>query len=237
MLSIPWLEAGDTWFPPPSAALSDPDGLLAVGGDLSPERLLAAYRQGIFPWYEPGQPILWWSPDPRTVFLPGDFHISRSLRKCLRRSPFRVTLDTAFEQVITHCGAPRGPGEGTWITDEMHAAYCRLHQLGHAHSAEVWRDGQLVGGLYGVGIGRAFFGESMFSRADNASKVALAHLSRRLDEWGFGVFDAQVASAHLFTLGARQIPREDFQALLLDCVEMPAPAPPWRLPVEGYDWS
>jgi len=185
----------DAPFPPAEAALREPNGLLAVGGDLSPRRLLRAYRSGAFPWYGEGQPILWWSPDPRAVLLPERVRVSRSLRRTLRRGLFRVTVDRAFDAVIEACATVPRPGQdGTWITPEMAAAYRRLHRLGHAHSVEAWtRDGELAGGLYGVAIGRVFFGESMFSRRSDASKVALVTLCRALEAWGYGLVDARRA--------------------------------------------
>ena len=215
-------------FPP--AELASPEGLLAVGGDLSSARLLQAYRQGIFPWYNPGQPILWWSPDPRTVLFPEKLRVSRSLAKTLRHTTFRVTLDTAFEQVIDACAAPRrnSPSGGTWITSEMRAAYCQLHHEGYAHSVEVWKGPALAGGLYGISLGSAFFGESMFSRETDASKIALAHLVRQLESWKFSVIDCQVASRHLFTLGAEEIPRQAFLALLKTALERPDHTGLWR---------
>ncbi len=236
MLPIPWLAADSLDFPPPASALDEPDGLLAAGGDLSPERLLVAYRQGIFPWYDAGQPILWWSPDPRTVIYPRELHISRSLRKWLRQRRYRVTFDRAFGRVIAHCAEPRAYTAGTWITPAMLAAYNHLHRLGHAHSVEVWRDEALVGGLYGIALGRVFFGESMFSRADNASKVGMAHLARQLVDWDFALIDGQVASPHLFSLGATQIPREVFTQILLDCAQEPAPPAPWPQPPDDWRW-
>lgn len=197
-------------FPPVEEALAEPNGLLAVGGSLTPRRLLQAYRHGIFPWYSEGQPVLWWSPDPRMVLYPGDLRISRSLRKTLAATAFRVTFDHAFERVIRACAAARGDEAGTWITEEMVAAYCRLHQLGHAHSVEVWCGEELVGGLYGVAIGRVFFGESMFHRRRDASKIALVRLVEALRTAGVEVIDCQVASAHLASLGAVEIPRRKF---------------------------
>lgn len=214
----------DAPFPDASLALTEPDGLLALGGDLSAGRLLNAYRHGIFPWYSNGQPILWWSPDPRTVLYPGQPNVSRSLRKILRRKCFNVTCDQSFERVINACAAPRGDHDGTWITKDMKDAYITLHKLGHAHSVECWQDGELVGGLYGVSIGRVFFGESMFSRVSNASKVAFVQLARQLDAWQFGLIDGQVHSAHLVRLGAQAIPRRQFLALL-DTLCPLAPAP------------
>jgi leucyl/phenylalanyl-tRNA--protein transferase len=202
--------SSDLRFPPVDAA--SPEGLLAVGGDLRPERLLEAYRHGIFPWYEEDQPILWWSPDPRTVLFPDKLHVPRSLDKTIRRGHFTVTLDTCFRNVMMECAGPRPqyPEGGTWITPEMIEAYTRLHELGHAHSIETWQEGKLVGGLYGVAIGGAFFGESMFSRATDASKVALVSLIRQLRTWGFKIFDCQQASPHVMRLGAEEIPRRMF---------------------------
>ncbi len=209
---IPWLRPGDPpdAFPPVEAALTDPDGLLCVGGDLSPARLLAAYRRGIFPWFSAGQPILWWSPDPRTVLYPGEFKLSRSLARTIRNRGFVVTVDRAFASVTEHCADARLRPEGTWISPQMRAAYQRLHELGHAHSYETWDGDRLVGGLYGVALGRVFFGESMFSLERDASKVALAALVRAMIERDGGLIDCQVASAHLESLGARGIPRRQF---------------------------
>lgn len=201
-------------FPDPENALTEPNGLLAAGGDLTPERLLAAYSRGIFPWYEEGQPILWWSPDPRAVLWPKDFKISRSLRRSRDKSGFEFRVDTAFARVVSECAQPRRYGAGTWITADVAAAYGRLHELGWAHSFETWRDGELVGGLYGVAIGRVFFGESMFARAADASKVALAHGIDLLLERDFALIDCQVASAHLESLGATTVPRREFLGLL-----------------------
>ncbi len=230
---IPWLTA-DTPFPHVAQALKEPNGLLAGGGDLSPQRLLAAYRRGIFPWYSAGEPILWWSPDPRMVLFPGALRITRSLAKTLRNADYRVTLDSAFAQVIAACAATPRPGQnGTWITREMQQAYLRLHALGYAHSVETWRGGQLVGGLYGVAIGRAFCGESMFSHVTDASKIALAHLCRFLAERGFGIIDCQMETAHLTSLGARPIPRDDYLARLAALVEQGDG--PGRWPADGID--
>ncbi len=207
-----WIHPSDTslTFPDVNLALREPDGLLAVGGDLTPERILAGYRRGIFPWYSDDQPILWWSPDPRSVLFPARFKVSKSLRKTLRRKRFRVTMDQAFEEVIRACAAPRRGSSGTWITREMAAAYTVLHHMGHAHSVECWLDGQLAGGIYGVAIGRIFFGESMFSRESDASKVAFAFLARQLSAWNFALIDCQVHSTHLVSLGAQQMPRAEF---------------------------
>ncbi|MBZ0132582.1 MAG: leucyl/phenylalanyl-tRNA--protein transferase [Rhodocyclaceae bacterium] len=203
---IPWLARNDP-FPPVGKALTRPNGLLCAGADLSPERLLDAYRQGIFPWFSPGEPILWWSPDPRMVLFPEEMKISRSLAKALRRGNYEVRLDTSFASVVRACSQPRPRQDGTWITEQMQKAYCRLHELGHAHSVETWIDGTLSGGLYGVAIGRAFYGESMFSRVTDASKIALAHLARYLERQRFAVIDCQMRTAHLASLGAREIRR------------------------------
>ncbi len=230
MTKLLWLDARDNTapFPDPALALREPDGLLAAGGDLSPQRLLNAYRQGIFPWYSAGQPILWWSPDPRAVLYPRDLHVSRSLRKTLRKGEYRVSFDTAFTEVIRHCAQPRADGLGTWITAEMIAAYCRLHQLGHAHSVEAWHEGVLVGGLYGVALGHVFFGESMFSRRSDASKVAFVHAVTVLRDAGYQLIDCQVASAHLSQFGATLIPRRAFIAQLDTYCEQAPPGDPWR---------
>ena len=214
-------------FPDPALAETDPNGLLAVGGDLSPQRLHNAYRLGIFPWYGDGQPILWWSPDPRLVLFPDDLRISRSLRRTLRRGTFSVSLDRDFPAVIHACAAPRSDADGTWILPEIARAYERLHGLGLAHSAEAWQGDELVGGLYGVAIGRAFFGESMFSRASDASKVALVHLVRRLTDWGYALIDCQVYTPHLASLGAVEIPRAEFQRRLAEAVAAPVAAEAW----------
>lgn len=217
MKTITWLAPGDggTAFPPVSQALDDPPGLLAAGGDLAPERLLAAYRRGIFPWYSRGQPVLWWCPDPRAVLIPAEFRRSRSLAKSERNGGFEVRFDTVFAAVIEGCAAPRARGgPGTWITPEMRSAYVELHRRGHAHSVETWRDGVLVGGLYGVQIGAAFFGESMFSTASDASKVAFSALVRRCKAGGTELIDCQMSSRHLETLGCRSLPRDEFLARL-----------------------
>jgi leucyl/phenylalanyl-tRNA--protein transferase len=219
--TITWLSPGDAadWFPPVEQALDEPPGLLAAGGDLSPSRLLEAYRRGIFPWYSPGQPVLWWCPDPREVLFPGEFRPSRSLGKTLRNKGFEITFDVGFDEVIAACAAPRQVSLGTWITTEMADAYRALHRLGHAHSVETRRDGKLVGGLYGVRLGRVFFGESMFSRERDASKVALARLVERCREDGIELIDCQLASAHLRSLGSRPLPRAEFTSLLQKLLE------------------
>lgn len=215
-------------FPPVETALRDPDGLLALGGDLSPERLLTAYRNGIFPWYSEDQPILWWSPDPRMVLRPDALKISRSLRKSLRKGVFRVTLDTDFAAVMAACAEPRADGLGTWITHDMFRAYLRLHELGYAHSVEAWQDDRLVGGLYGVALGRVFFGESMFARATDASKVAFVHLVEQLRDWGFVLIDCQVYTGHLASLGATPLPRPEFVAWLRQYAVPPDPRGVWQ---------
>jgi leucyl/phenylalanyl-tRNA---protein transferase len=199
----------DMVFPPPDYA--DPSGLIAVGGDLSSERLLEAYRVGIFPWYSDDQPILWWSPDPRFVLELDEFNISRSLRKTLQRKIFQVTFDRVFEEVIAACSAaPREGQRGTWITPEMRDAYLGLHGLGYAHSVETWFGGKVVGGLYGVSLGKAFFGESMFHYKSDASKVALATLVEKLKNWGFHFIDSQMTTEHMMNLGAKEVPRRIF---------------------------
>jgi leucyl/phenylalanyl-tRNA--protein transferase len=197
-------------FPSVENALRDPDGLLAAGGDLRPDRLLAAYRRGIFPWYSEGQPVLWWSPDPRTVFATDRMHVPRRLARWLRGCDWRVRADTAFETVMRACAAPRARQRGTWIDEDMLAAYSGLHALGHAHSIEAWNGDTLAGGIYGVAVGRMFFGESMFSAMENGSKVALLALACALRSWHYPLLDAQIASPHLFTLGAFEIGRGEF---------------------------
>jgi len=215
-------------FPPVSRALREPDGLLAAGGDLSPARLLDAYAHGIFPWYSEGQPILWWSPDPRTVFRTDAVHLSSRFRRSLRGSRWEVRADTAFADVIDACASvPRADQHGTWITTDMRDAYVALHGLGHAHSVEVFDGDALVGGLYGVAIGRMFFGESMFSSASGGSKVALAALAHRLRQWEWPLLDAQVENAHLLRLGAESWPRERFVATVEALCRQPGPPGPW----------
>ncbi|MCS6785651.1 MAG: leucyl/phenylalanyl-tRNA--protein transferase [Thiobacillaceae bacterium] len=231
---IPWLRPTDP-FPPVEQALAEPNGLLAAGADLSPARLLTAYRLGIFPWFNPGEPILWWSPDPRMVLFPSEFRLSRSLRRRLRRRDYELRVDSAFTAVMQACAAPRPGQRGTWITPAMIAAYTRLHELGHAHSFETWIDGELVGGLYGVAIGRVFYGESMFARVSDASKIALAHLVAQLRAWGYGLIDCQMSTAHLASLGAREIPRAQFVRLLAQLTAQPGRAPPWTCAVGGPD--
>ena len=272
---IPWLTANAP-FPPLGRALHSPNGLLAAGGDLSATRLLEAYRRGIFPWFNPGDHILWWSPDPRMVLVPGEFKISRSLAKVLRNAAYEVRCDTAFEQVMRGCAAPRPshnpvgqsggcdtllakPADcgssrpaalpapegsaspcqgGTWIHEDMIAAYCTLHEQGYAHSVETWMGGNLVGGLYGIAIGRMFYGESMFSQAGNASKIALAHLARQLERWqadqpNKGMIDCQMNTAHLASLGAREIPRSEFIARLQELINC-EPVTHWQLDADLF---
>ena len=218
---LTWLSKDSLSFPPLARALREPDGLLAAGGDLRPERILAAYRHGCYPWYQQGQPILWWSPDPRFVLLPDELHISRSLGKVLRRQTFEVSYDKAFDRVIDACAGPRSYADGTWITDAMRQAYLQLHRLGHAHSVEVWQAGELVGGLYGLCIGQVFFGESMFSHVDNASKTAFAHLVPDLKRWGIRLIDCQMQTRHLASFGGRAIDRQTFAEQLAQLVEQP----------------
>ena len=221
----------DLRFPP--VDLATPEGLLAVGGDLRPERLLEAYRHGIFPWYNEDQPILWWSPDPRTVLFPDKLHISRSLKRSLRPGIFSVTLDTCFRDVMQHCAGPRPqyPDGGTWITTEMLEAYTSLHELGYAHSVETWQEEELVGGLYGVALGGAFFAESMFARVSDASKVALVSLVRQLQAWGFRLMDCQQASHHVMALGAESISRRDFLDHLTGALTLPDRQGHWQFDI------
>ena len=220
-----WLDPYDieATFPDVEHALKEPDGLLAIGGDLSPGRLLRAYRHGIFPWYSDDQPILWWSPDPRTVLYPEHLKVSRSLRRTLNKKIFTVTADSSFRRVIESCAEPRTAGGGTWLTDDMIEAYCRLHTMGYAHSIETWYQGELAGGLYGLSLGKVFFGESMFSRRSDASKVAFVCLVEHLQTCGYELIDCQVASTHLSSLGAETIPRRDFIAILNRYCDMPNP--------------
>lgn len=225
---IAWLDA-DAPFPPIDAALAEPNGLLAAGGDLSPVRLIDAYRRGIYPWYSEGQPLLWWSPDPRMVLYVGELKVSRSLAKRVRRREFDVRTDTAFNHVIEACAdAPREGQQGTWITPDMIDAYRRLHQLGYAHSVEAWRDNELAGGLYGIALGRAFFGESMFARASDASKVCLASLVALLQQRDVVMIDCQQETRHLASMGARPIPRSEFARELGELINSSAVPAGWR---------
>lgn len=229
---IPWLEH-DTPFPPVERALKSPNGLLAAGGDLSAARLLAAYRRGIFPWFSEGDPLLWWSPDPRMVLHTGEFRLSRSLGKSRRNRGYEVRVDTAFDAVLDGCAGPRRHQPGTWLVPEMRAAYGRLHQLGYAHSFETWLDGRLVGGLYGMAIGRMFYGESMFARETDASKVALAALVSTLQAKGFPMIDCQMNTAHLASLGAREIKRADFLRTVEALVNCGEPPGRWESAPQG----
>ena len=229
MALLTYLQAGEN-FPPTHRALTCPNGLLAAGGALDARTLLAAYRRGIFPWYEAPQPVLWWTPDPRAVLFPEELHISRSLRRTLRRQRFKLSTDRAFGEVMRACAEPRAAADSTWIDAAMCRAYGELHRLGWAHSVEVWEQNALVGGLYGVSMGGVFFGESMFSRASDASKVALVGLVRMLRERDVGLIDCQVESAHMNRLGARQIPRVDFEKRLAQTVNQGARCVSWRLP-------
>ncbi|MCH4873281.1 MULTISPECIES: leucyl/phenylalanyl-tRNA--protein transferase [Pseudomonas] len=221
---LTWLKRDTLTFPPLTKAMREPNGLLAAGGDLSADRLVQAYRHGCFPWFSEGQPILWWSPDPRTVLFPEELHVSRSLAKLLRQQRYQVSFDRDFEAVIQACAAPRRDADGTWITDDMQNAYTELHARGHAHSVEVWDHGELVGGLYGLAMGQLFFGESMFSRADNASKFGFVTLVKHLQAWGFVLIDCQMATRHLESLGARSIPRQQFADYLRDHLDQPTTA-------------
>lgn len=221
---LTWLTRTSLDFPPLERALREPNGLLAAGGDLTPARLIQAYRHGCFPWYQEGQPLLWWSPDPRTVLLPDELHVSHSLRKLMRQKHFEVTLDQDFASVIRACAAPRTYADGTWITPEMQDAYIALHAQGLAHSVEVWRDGNLVGGLYGLAIGQLFFGESMFSFESNASKVGFVTLVERLKSWGFRLIDCQMPTQHLHSFGARAIARSEFRDYLHQYLDQPSSA-------------
>lgn len=220
MSLIPWLDDDDLAFPEVCEALNEPNGLLAAGGDLSCQRLVEAYKKGIFPWFEEDQPILWWSPDPRSIVKPKDMHISRSLKKAIRKNKYKITYNRDFEQVIAQCANLRMQGPGTWITLDMHQAYCELHQMGIAHSVETWLDDELIGGLYGLNIGQVFFGESMFSTASNGSKIAFAALNKQLQEWGINLIDCQVHNPHLASMGATEIPREDFIKQLKTLIDL-----------------
>ncbi|UGB39333.1 leucyl/phenylalanyl-tRNA--protein transferase [Frateuria soli] len=229
MIRLPLLDpASPERFPDPRQALVEPNGLLAFGGDLSPRRLLAAYERGIFPWFNPGEPILWWSPDPRCVFDTATLHANRSLRRALAGTDWHVTVDEAFVRVMRACAAPRPGQHGTWIGQAIIDAYAALHTQGHAHSVEVWEGDALVGGVYGVGVGRLFCGESMFSAHSGGSKLALMALAALLREWGFPLLDAQVSNPHLLGLGAREIPRDAFLPQVRTLVAQPSDALRWR---------
>ena len=231
---IPWL---DDWanFPDVASALEEPNGLVAAGGALTPEWLLAAYQRGIFPWFNEDEPILWWSPDPRLVLFPDEIRIHRSLRRVLRQHRFEVRIDSDFPAVVAACAKPREPDSGTWILPAMQVAYCRMFELGYAHSVECWREGRLVGGLYGMALGRVFFGESMFSLETDASKVALVHLARLLAANDFAVIDCQMSTAHLLSMGAQEIPRNEFCAGLKRWVTSTEPHRQWPA-AASIDW-
>ena len=224
---IPWLEP-DEPFPPVETALREPNGLLAAGADLSPARLLDAYARGIFPWFNEEEPPLWWSPDPRMVVFASERRVTRSLRRVIRSGRFRVTMDTAFTDVVEGCAEPRLDQDGTWITPQIFEAYTALAKLGYAHSVETWDEGELVGGLYGVAIGRMFFGESMFARRSDASKVAFVSMLAQLEAWGMPLVDCQVPTAHLASLGGREIPRSAFLEQVRGLVRQPPVPAPWR---------
>ena len=214
-------------FPP--AELAEKNGLLAIGGDLSPERLLLAYRNGIFPWYSEGDPILWWSPSPRLVIFPNEFKIPKRLSRLMRQKSFTVTIDLAFRQIITACSRTDNRQEkGTWITNDMLEAYCTLHDMGYAHSVECWLDTELAGGLYGISLGKIFFGESMFSKQPNSSKIALVHLMQKLQEWNFDLIDCQMRTEHLMQFGAREIPGNHFRKLLEKNIACPNQKGKWK---------
>ena len=224
---VPWIESSRD-FPPVATALTEPNGLLCVGADLAPETIIAAYSRGIFPWFSDGQPILWWSPDPRMVLFPTEFKLSKSLARTVNRGVFEIRIDTAFSEVIAACSEPRQQGGGTWIVPEMRAAYMHLHAIGVAHSIESWRDGELVGGLYGLALGRMFFGESMFASETDASKVALVALVEKLQRDGFELIDCQQETRHLASFGARPIARQDFVQRLKELINLNAPRSVWR---------
>jgi len=224
---IRWLARPDQ-FPPPDTALREPNGLLAAGGGLSPQWLLAAYRQGIFPWYMPGEPVLWWSPDPRMVLFPQELHVGRSLAKIMRNRAYTIRFDTAFREVILACAAPRPDAMGTWISSEVLEGYCALHQQGYAHSIETWIDGELAGGLYGVALGGVFYGESMFARRPDASKMAFAYLVPWLQQQGFALIDCQMRTHHLARFGGREIPRNEFVERLTQLVAKPRTPGLWH---------
>ncbi|SFN12664.1 leucyl/phenylalanyl-tRNA--protein transferase [Formivibrio citricus] len=225
---IPWLDSFSLDFPSPEQALHEPNGLLAAGGGLEPERILAAYSQGIFPWYMPDDPILWWSPNPRMVLFPDELHIPRSLAKTLRNCSYEIRFDTAFPQVMTCCAAPRKGASGTWISQAMQDAYCDLHRMGYAHSVETWIDGELAGGLYGVALGDVFYGESMFALKPDASKIAFARLVPWLAGHGFRLIDCQMRTDHLTRFGGREIPRREFCTLLTEFVAVPRTPRLWH---------
>ncbi len=229
-----WLTP-DSFFPPLETALVKPNGLLAAGGDLSPERLIEAYHSGIFPWFNANETILWWSPDPRMVLFPSELRISRSLNKILRNSNYEVRVDSAFSQVIQACAEPRKGQSGTWIHSDMVSAYTVLHEMGLAHSVETWVGGELVGGLYGIAQGKMFFGESMFSRTHDASKIAFVHLVKQLERWNFKMIDCQMKTAHLASFGAREIPRKEFSQRLKELVNYSNQIEKWQFDNEPIE--
>lgn len=224
---IPWLNTINE-FPPLDHALIEPPGLLAGGGELSPDWLIAAYARGIFPWFNAEQPILWWSPDPRMVLFPADLHVPHSLQRIIRKRHYEIRVDTAFTQVMARCSEPRAGQNGTWISPQIITAYTELHRLGVAHSIETWVNGELAGGLYGVALGRIFYGESMFTRVADASKIAFVHTVNQLRRWQFKLIDCQMNTAHLARFGAKEIPRDHFSALLSENVTLPSVALPWK---------
>lgn len=226
-IKLTQLEPGSTWFPSPHRALDEPNGLLAIGGDLDPRRLLTAYHSGIFPWYGAHQPILWWSPNPRALLRPDRLHVSRSLHKVLRRQEFELWLNRDFMAVVEACAAPRRDSEDTWITSELKAAYAVLHRAGHAHSVEVWQAGELIGGLYGISVGRVFCGESMFHRRTDASKLALIGLCRHFSAWGGELIDCQLQTEHLASLGVEEWSRQHFVQRLQQLRQFSLPAACW----------
>ena len=234
-LRLYWLDPnqpeGD--FPDPSLALDEPNGLLAMGGDLSPQRLRRAYANGIFPWYNPEESILWWCPNPRTVLPTDGIHISRRFRRTLAKADYAVTLDRDFNGVIQHCAEVRQGNPGTWLGPEMRAAYQQLHLEGDAHSIEIWRQGRLIGGLYGLALGHMFYGESMFSLERDASKIAMVWLARQLHAWHYPLIDGQVGSDHLYRMGAVDIAREDFLSIIDATAHQPAPPSPWRFDIDA----
>ncbi len=227
MSQLIWLEPDSIDFPPTRTALEDPNGLLAAGTTLSCEQLVAAYQRGVFPWFEDGQPVLWWSPSPRLVLLPEELHISKSMKKLLKKGAFDVTTDLVFDEVVQHCAAPRPDQQGTWITEEISDAYQEMHLRGLAHSVEVWQNGQLVGGLYGIAMGQIFFGESMFALSANASKYGFICLVQALKQLNYKLIDCQVHTNHLASLGAKEIPRHDFENYLLNFIKDGALTAEW----------
>lgn len=233
-IRLHWLDPRDPNqnFPPPHLAMRDPNGLLAIGGDLSTSRMLRAYSQGIFPWYNPDEPILWWCPDPRAVLRPDDLKVSRSLRKSIARKDYAVTFDRVFSDVLNACAGARAKSRGTWLGPDMQEAYCELHEQGHSHSVEVWREGTLIGGLYGISVGRVFFGESMFSHANDASKIALYYLCEQLKAWSYDLIDCQISSEHLTSLGAEEISRITFLQRLSQAVHLSGKDGRWQFELD-----